>query len=141
MPVALSWFIRFTHWGIAIAVLLNLYITEDGEVFHKYLGYAATLLVVCRLVYGLIKKNHRHYPNKAAQAVYVLIWSIVIGLGITGYLMGTDRFWGDETVEKIHELLADSLQLLVVLHLLGMVKDSIKNKRKTWMQMITGKYN
>lgn len=60
----LSRSVRFIHWGIAITVILNLPIFKDGEFFHRYLGYAAILLVVIRMMYGLVTKNHRQLPMK-----------------------------------------------------------------------------
>lgn len=139
--MVLNRLIRFIHWGIAFIVFFNLFILNDGEDVHRYLGYAAVLLVVTRLVYGLTTKNHRHFPNKMALATYIAMWGCLIALGITGFLMGTDRFWGDELIEKIHEIFATSIEALVVLHLLGIAHDSYKFKRRTWMNMINGEKN
>lgn len=137
----LSLFIRLIHWSIAVSVFLNLFILEDGEFVHRFLGYAAVLLVVLRLVYGLTTKNRRQFPNKMAQATYFAMWACLIGLGVSGFMMGTDQFWGDETIEEIHELLAKTIQLLIVAHLAGIALDSFKFKRRTWLNMINGKEN
>lgn len=136
MSVVLSRFTRFIHWGIAGAVFVNLFIVEDGEVPHQILGYAAVLLVVTRLVYGYTTKNHRHYPNKLAFITYFSIWTLIAGLAVSGYLMGTDAFFGSELVEEIHEFFAGFLQGLIVIHLAGIALDSYLHKRKTWMAMI-----
>ncbi len=137
----LSRLIRFIHWGIAFIVFFNLFILKDGEPFHRYLGYAAVLLVVIRLVNGLVTKNHRQFPNKMAHATYLLMWGSLLALGLTGFLMGTDQFWGDERLEEAHELFATTIQLLIILHLLGIALDSYKFKRQTWLNMINGKKN
>lgn len=137
----LSRSIRFIHWGIAIVVFFNLFIIKDGELFHRYLGYAAVLLVVIRMMYGLMSRNHRQFPNKLAQATYLAMWGSLIALGLTGFLMGTDQFWGDELIEEIHEFFATLIELLVVAHLLGIALDSYKFKRRTWLSMINGKKN
>ena len=141
LPVVFSRLIRFVHWGIAFAVILNLFIFDEGELVHRLLGYSAALLVAVRLAHEFLIKTHRQFPNKIALFTYLLIWGSIIGLGFSGFLLGTDKFWGDEVVEKIHELLANFIKGLAVLHLLGIFIDSIKNNRRTWLNMINGKSN
>lgn len=133
--------IRFVHWGIAPAVFLNLFILESGEYFHRLLGYSAALLVVIRLAHGLVTRNHRQFPNIIARITYLAIWLSIFLLAITGFLMGTDAFWGDDTIEESHELISLFLQILIVLHLSGIAHDSYINKRRTWLNMINGKKN
>jgi cytochrome b len=53
--------------------------------------------------------------------------------------MGLDRFWGNQTLEDIHEIISNVLLALVCVHLSGVFLDSFTSKRKTWMVMITGK--
>lgn len=141
LPVVFSRLIRFVHWGIALAIILNLFIFDEGELVHRLLGYSAVLLVAVRLVHEFVRKTHRQFPNKIAFITYLLIWGCIISLGISGFLLGTDRFWGDELVEKIHELLANFIKGLAILHLLGIFIDSIKNNRRTWLNMVNGKNN
>lgn len=141
MSVVFSGLIRIIHWGIAFAVFLNLFIINDGEFFHRFLGYAAVLLVITRLVYGLVTKSHRQFPNKIAQLTYFSIWGSLFALAVTGYLLGTDQFWGDERVEEIHESISKILEFLIVAHLMGIALDSYKFKRRTWLNMINGKKN
>ena len=45
--------VRLTHWGVAAAVLLNGLITEGGEGWHVWIGYAAAALLGLRLLWGL----------------------------------------------------------------------------------------
>ena len=77
--------------------------------------------------------------NKLAAIVYALIWLDIMGLAITGYLMGTDQFWGDETLHNIHAQMSNTLMGLTGLHLAGIINHSIRHKTKTWMAMINGK--
>jgi len=60
-------------------------------------------------------------------------------LGVTGFMMGLDAYWGEEWLEDLHENLSTALMVLVVLHLLGIAFDSWKFRRKTWLGMITGR--
>ena len=59
-------------------------------------------------------------------------------MALTGFMLGLDRFFGDSTLEEIHEVISNILLGLVCLHLLGIVFDAFQNKRKTWMVMFTG---
>lgn len=158
--------IRLIHWSVAVAIILNLYFLEEGDTAHEYVGYAATAFVVLRLIYGFASKDNAAFSNfpvswnslkdfikskfksekrdytghnPLASIVYILLWVCVIGLAITGFMMGTDRFWGDEWLEEIHSYISLFIQILIALHFVGMALDSYNFKRKSWMAMLTGK--
>ncbi len=160
-------FIRLTHWLVAGIIIVNMFIYADGDDLHIWLGYTVAGIVLLRLIYGLISrdqahslskfplapssliqffndkiKNHdRKYPghNPAASWVYILVWLCVFGLAITGWMLGLDRFFGDESVEQAHVIINTILQIAIIIHLLGMLLDSLQFKRKTWMGMFTGR--
>jgi cytochrome b len=46
--------VRLTHWGIAVAVLLNALVTEGGSLFHVSLGWLVMALLALRLIWGVI---------------------------------------------------------------------------------------
>ena len=54
-------------------------------------------------------------------------------------MMGTDLYFGEEWVEEVHAKFTDALQILIILHFMGIVLDAIQFKRKTWMGMINGR--
>ncbi len=125
-----------------MAVVLNLFILEDDP--HRWVGYAAVAVLLIRLTWGFTKKASPRWKdwsthNIMASLTYIGIWSLVLSMGITGWLMGTDRFWGEEWLEEIHENLSYGIKVLVVMHLLGIIIDSVRNRRPTWKSMITGK--
>ena len=151
--------VKFIHWGVVVVIVLNSFILEAGDPPHRYLGYTAIALVILRLLYGfkydshftfnlsklkafivsLIKFNPQDYGeqrNPLASYVYVLIWVCVGALALTGWLMGLDAFWGDETIEEIHEIISNILLGLVVAHLIGMLTDFYFHKRKPWLKML-----
>ena len=152
---------KVTHWGIATVVVLNAFILESGEPPHRYLGYTALGLVLVRGVFSFkyktefvfsfselkrfIKSLFRMSPldyepkrNPLASYVYVFIWLCVVCLALSGWLMGLDAFWGDETLEEIHEIISNILLALVAMHLFGMLTDFIFHKRKPWKKMLKG---
>lgn len=157
---------RTAHWLLAACVVLNLFFLEEGEDWHRRLGYVALGTVAFRVLWGFVggrASRFRSFPlrpsqilaylraglherpgtepghNPMASLVYVAMWIAVIGLGTTGWMMGLDAYWGDEWLEDLHEGLANLVKILVVLHLLGMLIDSIRFRRATWMGMITGR--
>jgi len=129
--------IRIFHWLVALPVLMNFFL-EGGDGPHNVLGYVALTALVLRLLF--IKKTASG-RGQLANWVYIFIWVLVFLLGLTGFMMGLDAFWGEDWLEEIHEALATGMKVLVFLHLTGIVRDSVKYKRKTWLGMITGKRN
>ncbi|MEQ1723881.1 MAG: cytochrome b/b6 domain-containing protein [Pseudobdellovibrio sp.] len=158
--------IRLTHWSIAIALILNLFFLEEGEIYHEYVGYTAAAFVAFRLIYGFISKDVAafvNFPisiasltefirskvnfekkdyaghNPAASIVYILIWFCVLSLALTGWMMGLDQFFGEEWLQELHEYISWFTQFLIVAHLIGMALDSYSFKRKSWLAMFNGK--
>jgi cytochrome b len=130
---------RVYHWLIAIPVFLNL-VLEDGDSLHKVLGYLALFGLFLRGIWGFRSKSRAARPrNPVASWIYIGIWTNVALLGLSGFMMGLDAFWGEEWPEKIHETLALIMKIQVLIHFAGIVFDSIKFKRKTWLGMIVGK--
>jgi cytochrome b len=130
--------VRVIHWTLAVGLVLNLFVLEEGDPPHRWIGYAMVAAVLVRLVWGLRAQLPAPH-NLAAKLVYRLIWLLVIALGVSGWMMGLDAFWGDERVEDVHEIFSQALMLLIALHLLGLAKDSLVHRRKTWMAMISGR--
>ncbi|MCX6116840.1 MAG: cytochrome b/b6 domain-containing protein [Proteobacteria bacterium] len=158
-------FTRFVHWTIATCVVLNLYIVEEGDPPHEWIGYAAVAFVFIRSIWGIFANGHANfrqwpltfselqtfvkneiqrkpkpYPghNPAASYTYIAIWSLIAALAISGFMMGLDAFWGEEWLENVHNAFSIILQICILAHLLGIAVDSYHFKRKTWMGMITG---
>jgi cytochrome b len=51
----------------------------------------------------------------------------------------TDRFWGVKWVQELHEALANSLLLLVALHVAGVVFTSLRHGENLVRAMLTGR--
>lgn len=63
---------------------------------------------------------------------------LVIALGVTGWLMGTDAYWGEEWLEDLHETLSDVLLACVALHVAGVAWVSRKTRINLPRAMLTG---
>lgn len=156
--------VRLTHWGVAALVLFNLF-NESGRV-HRWAGYAAAALVVCRLVYSLARpaqdparirvpgpsalKAHlkelaqkalapSHGHNPVGMWAALIMWALILALGITGWMSQLDRYWGEEWLEELHEGFADVLMGVVMVHWLGVLCMSILLKRNLVRAMVTGR--
>lgn len=165
--------VRLTHWGIALAVVLNGFVVEDESLIHIWIGYAAISFLVLRLFWGLIGTeearftafppslaaakahlsdllagHHRTYRSHnplGALMVYAL-WGTLIIVVATGVMMASDPFpssygmpgdsftalfreyeghrGGSEFIEDIHELAANTLLFLAVVHVGGVLLES-----------------
>ena len=165
--------VRFTHWTVAAGIIANLLFTEDGSDLHVYVGYTVVGLVVLRLLWGLVgtryarftnffptptrlkahlsnlsirRVDEQHLGHNPLAAIMMLsLWAVIIGLGVTGYLMETDIFshiqllGNKDVLEEIHELLANSLYLLVPLHIVAAIAMSYWQRQNLIKSMITGK--
>ncbi|MBY0516813.1 MAG: cytochrome b/b6 domain-containing protein [Bacteriovoracaceae bacterium] len=148
---------RIIHWLVATSVFAN-FLLDGEEDIHHLVGYLAAIFVLIRLIWGFVttdKAHFKHFPlhfknfskdfkmfqghNPIASWVYLFIWVLILLLGLSGYLMGTDAFWGESWLEELHAYFALALKVLVLVHLIGLSYDSWKYKRKTWLGMIHGR--
>lgn len=70
----------------------------------------------------------------------ILMMLAMFGLGVTGYMMEEiDRFWGEDWVEDLHEIIANTLMALVGLHITAAIVASIRLGENLPLSMVTGK--
>lgn len=158
--------VRTTHWALVCCVLGNYAFNEAGEIWHEWMGYTATGIVLVRIIWGFVGTKHARFteffPTRSRLIPYVklllrgkeprtighnpvgalmmlTLMLMVCFLGLTGYLMGTDTFWGDETIKGVHAVLANSLITLVALHVVAAVIESLRHRENLILAMITGK--
>lgn len=157
--------VRLCHWFMAGAVIGNLFLLEEGESAHRWLGYAAGGAVMMRLLWGLVGSRAAHLrgffpslPQVLVQlrelragrgadgpghhplgALLMLVMlSLILALGITGWLQGTDRFWGEEWLINLHARLALSLRIALSLHFTAALFLSQVYRSNLILAMITG---
>jgi cytochrome b len=157
--------VRLIHWGVALTILVNGAFLEEDSVQHEWVGYTALGLVVVRLLWGLIGSRHARFsafpPNPMAairhagamrrgdKTVHVShnplgalmaynLWGTIVVICVTGYMMGTNRFFGVEWVEEVHEIAFNWLIASFVLHLGGVVFDSWRSGVALVRAMVTG---
>ena len=61
--------VRISHWGIALAVLLNAVLTEGGSLIHIWIGWTALALLAIRALWGFVGPREARFsafpPNPA----------------------------------------------------------------------------
>lgn len=74
--------------------------------------------------------------NPLAIWMIWLLWSLVLLLGVTGWMSRLDAFWGDDDVHLVHSLLADGLLACICLHLAAVVVMSVLLKENLPLAML-----
>ena len=84
-----------------------------------------------------VKTEHLGHNPLGALMMFAL-WGAIIGLGLTGYLMESQVLGNKDLFEEIHEVLANSLFLLVPLHVISAIVMSRLQKQNLIKSMVTG---
>ena len=158
-------FVRVFHWSLVSCVLLNQFVLEAGETAHTWVGYLASALVLARIVWGFIGSRHARFAdffptparlrahwqalragekphhlghNPFGALMMLALMALVLALGVTGFLQGTDAFWGVEWVQELHEGLAETLVWLAALHAAAALVMGRMERTRLIKAMVTG---
>ncbi len=158
-------FVRVFHWGLVGCVLLNFFVLEEGEAPHEWVGYLASGLVAARIVWGFVGSRHARFAdffptparvgthlralragqlphhdghNPLGALMMLLLMFLVLALGFTGWLQGTDRFWGEEWLQELHAWLANGLIAAAGLHAAAAIVMGRKERTNLVKAMVTG---
>jgi cytochrome b len=153
--------VRICHWALAAIVAFELW-RDDGDYVHRGAGYVAVGVVLARLAWAAVHRTHRLRPSLATTRAYVmllrqgqpprsaghdplglwmvwLLWSLVLLLGLTGWMSRLDMFWGDERVQLVHAWLADALLVAACIHVAAVVLMSWLWRENLPAAMVTGR--
>jgi cytochrome b len=157
--------LRIVHWSLAIVFLVS-FINEGGDPLHNSLGYAALFLIGVRFVWGWVGPRHARFSdwvrgprairrylrerlsgrsrrqlghNPAAGAMMAALLVGVTLVGISGWLQTTDRFFGAEWLEELHEALAYVVLAMVGLHVVAAITEGIHYRDNLIASMIHGR--
>jgi cytochrome b len=127
-PKVRAWdpLVKLTHWGIALAVLVNGVFTEEGSDWHVWVGTGMAALLLVRLLWGLIGPREARFsafpPSPARAADHVAdifggrkqahashnplgalmayaIWATLAVVAVTGFAMSGVPGTASATVE------------------------------------------
>jgi cytochrome b len=157
--------VRIFHWSLVTAVGIDM-LLEAGTDLHAAAGYAVLGLIAFRFIWGFVGSRYarfanfvtgpgavsrylrslrsprpeRHLGHNPAGALMIVILLAVLALVAgSGALLNTDAFWGSEWLEETHEIAANSLFILVPLHVLGAVVSSFVHRENLIRAMVTGR--
>lgn len=158
-------FVRCFHWGLVASFATAWWFTEHIGWLHKGAGYLALALVAARVVWGVVGSHHarfasfvpgprrlaaylaalargrepRHLGHNPAGAVMILfLLAAVAGIGVSGWMLTLDAFWGNETVETVHTGLVDLSLWAVGLHVLANIVGGLRHHENLVLAMVTG---
>ncbi|MES2288164.1 MAG: cytochrome b/b6 domain-containing protein [Pseudomonadota bacterium] len=158
--------VRISHWTLAASCILNLSLLREADDWHIRLGYLALSVVLVRLAWGFVGTEHARFSdfvrgprtllkyirqmarrqtprhlghNPAGGAMIVLLITLVVVLGVTGWMMGTDMFWGEIWVETVHESAANVLMACILIHVSFAVIESVRHRENLILAMISGR--
>lgn len=157
--------VRLFHWSMVSSVALA-YLLAEQRALHRKLGYVVVALIGFRLIWGVIGSKHARFTdfvpgprkffgyvfdmikgrearylghNPAGGAMIVALLVTLSCVAATGYMMGTDAYFGVEWVERAHKLLVNGLLVLIVAHVTGVIVSSRRHRENLVVAMITGK--
>ena len=158
--------VRFCHWSLVIVFVGDYFLNEEGDSWHRWLGYYAVAVVLVRGVWGFIgspaalwsdfwptptrlvrhiralvsgENYHRMGHSPLGALVMILMLLLMSGLGVSGFLMEEmDFFWGEDLPRDIHEWMANTLFILVCVHIAAAVVESLRLRESLPLSMITG---
>jgi cytochrome b len=153
--------VRLLHWLLAALVVWDYFIDDEGGLPHRAIGYVAVGVIVCRLVWAGLREGANGFaslrpswtktrdylragaprtPGHDPLGVWMiwLLWALVLALGVTGWMARLDAFWGDETLDAVHEWLAHALMAAVVVHVAGVLAMTWRWRENLVLAMLTG---
>ena len=158
-------FVRVFHWSLVVCIGVNYFVLDDGETLHQWIGYAASALVVARTVWGFVGTPHarfsdffptparlsahlrglaagrpvHHWGHNPMGALMMLaLMGLVLGLGLTGWMQTLDRFFGEEWLQELHEVLGGVLIAFAGLHAASAIVMGRLERTRLVKAMFTG---
>lgn len=158
-------FVRLFHWGLVTSMAVAYLSTVGSQHLHNAAGYAALVLVVARVVWGFVGAGHARFAdfvpgprkllrytwdmlhrrepryighNPAAAVMILFLLAAVVGIGVSGWMLTLDAFWGSEAVEFVHVLLVNVTLAAVAIHVCAAVYESFKHRENLVWSMVVG---
>ncbi|MHC0052961.1 cytochrome b/b6 domain-containing protein [Actibacterium sp. D379-3] len=157
--------VRSFHWLLVAGFTADALFIEDETKLHQQIGYAVLVLIGTRAVWGVVGTRHARFADfppsvSAALAqlrdiatgrrrihlghsplgalmIYNLLGTIAL-IGLTGWMMTTDTFWGTEWVEEMHEGLVIWAGAGALVHVAAVIVESRRTGVNLPRAMVTG---
>jgi cytochrome b len=156
---------RIFHWLLA-GSFIGAFLTAESEMYrdvHVALGYLLLALIGFRVFWGLVGTRYaqfrsflfgpkrvlaylmsllrgspQHYVGHNPAGSWVIYGLLLLGVlsGVTGY--ATYNEIGGDLFEELHEVLSNSMLVLVAVHVAGVLVSSLLHRENLVRSMITG---
>ncbi|MBS0563517.1 MAG: cytochrome b/b6 domain-containing protein [Proteobacteria bacterium] len=157
--------VRLFHWSLVASFATAWLSANRTEALHMWAGYAALGLIASRVVWGVVGTRHARFAdfvrhpriviaylrdivrgtearhighNPAGGAMVIALMAGVAALGLTGWMMYTDAWYGDDRLAALHGFIADGVLILILLHLAGVALASLRHSENLVRAMVTG---
>lgn len=158
--------VRVFHWSLVGAFAAAFLTADEWDRVHELAGYTALGLVTFRIVWGFVGTRHARFAafvkgpgaviaylrdllagrekrhlghNPAGAAMILVLLAGIIGLGVTGYMLTLEAYWSAQWVEDLHEAIANTMLVLVALHVAGVVLTGWRHGENLVAAMISGR--
>jgi len=167
-PRLLVWdrFVRTFHWALVLGFSAAYLTRHVSGPWHEWLGYLVLALVALRLVWGFTGSKFARFGqfvrapgHTIAYAATVASWRQARYIGhnplggwmvvmqmvtiavicVSGWLYTTDRFWGIDWVENLHDASTWLALALVTMHVCGVILASLHDRENLVASMIHGR--
>jgi cytochrome b len=152
--------------GLFVAAFAISHLVDDDSArfaLHMLAGLGMVFLVLLRLAWSFVGTRHARITdlvldprqllayfkgmfsrgskrwighNPASTWAAVTMVGLALGLGISGYLMASGG--GSDSLEEVHELMANAFLVVVLLHLAGIALHVLRHRDHLQASMVTG---
>jgi cytochrome b len=153
------------HWTVVSGCVINL-LREDGDSVHRWVGYVVAAAVAIRLIWGFVGRGHARFSafvprpanlyhylaqlvrgreprylghNPAGAVMMLALIGLLIAVSTTGWMMGLDRWWGNETLQEVHEWCAEAILYLAAIHVFAAIVESLRHRENLIASMVSGR--
>jgi len=123
---------------LAILVLWRIMWGVIGSRYAKFAGFDLNIFNLKNYFLGILSGSNKRWPghNPASSWAAIIMFSLVLGLVVSGYFMTTGY---KESIEEIHEFMANAFVILVIAHVTGIIFHSLRHKDRIALSMLDGK--
>ncbi|KPL51976.1 cytochrome B [Prosthecomicrobium hirschii] len=158
--------VRLFHWTVVAGCVVNSFVFEDGKTVHRYVGYVVAGALAIRILWGFVGTAHARFTdfvpgparliaylramlagreprhvghNPAASVMILTLMALLAAVSVTGWMLTLDAYFGEEWLEDLHELIANAILGLAVIHVLAAIYESMRHRENLILAMITGR--
>lgn len=122
---------------LGFVVLLRLLWGVVGSKYARFSSFALNPKDLLSYFLGILSGNKKRWPghNPASSWAALVMMGFALGLGVTGYLMASGQ---KESVEDLHELLANGFLIVVLFHVAGVILHAFRHNDGIGLAMLNG---